>query len=429
MRSYYFILIVFFCIASNLSAQTLTLTVDDAVGIALKSNLDIKQSEKDLAIAQADLRAAYADLFMPTVQLNGAFSYTDPVSLSNPFNDNYSFGLQITRSLFAGGKYWFAKESKRFAAELAEYKLKDKIREITRTTRISFYNLLLLREKLRIAQENDRSLKGRLESTRINYANGIASELDYLKDQVKYKNNQPLLAQARNNYDIGRINFANSIGLASLSPLEPAGDILDATKLVAVMTEEDKIVEIALANDLSIRSSDYDIAMNEANKASTVAARFPSLSGSFNYGYNYKATPPATDRALVSGWTFTLSCIVPLDPWIPAISKVANQETSADELTAKKKLIREQTLLAIKTKVKTLLMNIKYAEQNIESQRENVTQAKLILAIAGKQYREGTLSALDLSDTEVSYNQATANYLQALYDRFTNMLQLNDMVQ
>ena len=49
--------------------------------------------------------------------------------------------------------------------------------------------------------------------------------------------------------------------------------------------------------------------------------------------------------------------------------------------------------------------------------------------IAQRQYREGGLSSLDLSDAELGYSQALANYWQALYDRYADVLQLIDYIE
>jgi outer membrane protein len=414
---------------SPLAADS-TLSLDQAVALAVKNNLDLAQAQKDLEIARADLRAAYADMLIPTAAINGAFSYMDPAqSAAYPFHDNYSVGLQITRTLFAGGRYWFGREARQLAADFAEYKLKDKTKEVVRTTSLDFYNLLLLKEKLALALANDKSLKDHLESTRINYENGIASQLDYLRDQVRYKNNQPLVSEARDAYDIGRINFANSIGIPAAPLFEPLGDLRDSVKVAPVSTDEAVLLKSAMENDLSVRTAEYTIASNQAAAAVAASARSPVINSSFNYGYTYRVDFPAATRTFDSSWTFTLSCVIPLDAWIPYVSKVSNQLTGADELVAKNRLAREQAVQALETRVKSLLLSLVSAEQNVGSQSDNVTQAKLVLDMAAKQYREGSISSLDLSDAELSYNQAVTNYLQALYTRYSTILQLNDIMQ
>jgi outer membrane protein len=432
---------VFILCSLPLSAQSAGLTIDQAVGQALQNNLDLKQSEQDVLIARADLAAAWADLYMPSLLLSGSFGYVDPVSGSNPFNDSYSAGVILRKDLFTGGKYWFAKEGKGRALEYAAGKLSEKRKEIARTARLNFYALLLLKEKLRIAVEYDKSLKYRLESARINYANGAISQLDYMKEQVRYRNNQPLLLRAQNDYRIGRISFAAFLGDApdqGLAPTpeagpalsaaegpEPVGDILDSLSLTLKTTAEADITAAALARDLTLRALDYQATANEAAKGALLASRWPTLSGSFNYKFDYK-TSGGPDRSFVPNWAATLSLTVPLDPWLPGISRLSRQIAGADALATKTTYQRAQADTAVRGKIKTLLANLELAQESIASQRENVKQAKLVQDTAARQYREGSLSVLDLNDAEIAYSQALANYWQALYDRYATVLQLND---
>jgi outer membrane protein len=415
--------------ASAETGRTLTLTVDQAVDIALKNNLDIRQAEQDVAVSQANLRGAWAAMLMPTIQLAGSYEYTDVIqsAFAYPYNDTYSAGLQVTRALFAGGRYWFAKESARLSSDFALFKLTNEKKTIVRNTRTNFYNLLLLKTLLLQAQATDKYLKDHLDSTRINFQNGLASQLDYLTDQVKYLNNKPLLDQAENGYEIGKATFAFFLGLPAGQTVEPQGNLEDSTAIRPLLTDEDKILAAAVSLDLGVRTADYNILVSQANAAAAAASRSPSVSGNFTYAFSTRAA--AGGREFSPGWTLTLSAVVPLDAWIPYVSVVSNQLMSADELTAKLKLAKEQAVGALRTNIKTLLLNITYAQASIESQKENMNQAKLALDIAQKQYREGTLSSLNLSNAEVTYNQAAANYLQALYAGYTNILALNDLIE
>jgi outer membrane protein len=439
---------VFFLFAGlSLSARPASLTVDQAVELALRNNLDVRQAEEDVLIARADLGAAWADLYMPSLVLSGSFGYIDPVTVSNPFNDSYSAGVTLRKDLFSGGKYWFAKEARQLTLDYAEVRLAEKKKEIERLTRLNFYALLLLKEKLRIATEYDKSLKYRLESARLNYANGIISQLDYLKEQVRYKNNQPLLLKAQNDYRNARRDFADFLGLqpadgaeggfdsaqpkvepsANEGP-EPVGDILDSLRLKLTTDDEAAITASALASDLSLRALDYQAAVNEANRNALLAARWPTLSGSFNYKFDYKSSGGA-DRSFVPNWNAGLSLNIPLDPWLPGISKLSQQLAGTDALAEKTRLQRAQAEMAVRSRVKTLLANLALAEESLASEQENVKEAKQVQDAAAKQYREGSLSVLDLNDAEVAYSQALANYWQALYERYSTVLQLNDYLK
>ena len=53
------------------------LTVQEAVRGALSRNLDLARQERLVAAARADLRAAQADLWVPSIALSGAATFPD----------------------------------------------------------------------------------------------------------------------------------------------------------------------------------------------------------------------------------------------------------------------------------------------------------------------------------------------------------------
>lgn len=446
------ILITILC-CLPLPAQSAAFTLDRAEALALSRNPDIKMAEQDVVMARADLGAARAALLIPGIQLTGSFGYADPAGSSFPYNDSWSAGLAVRKDLFSGGRFWFAMETKRLAVDYAEVKLTEKKKEILLAVRTGYYNLVLLKEKLRIAVEYDAGLKYRLESARINYANGVSSQLDYLKEQVRYKNYQPLLLKARNDYRMARLNYGAFIGFPATSPStgsgqgspkggelhpelaegfaevpEPVGDILDSMKTQVPTTDETAIISAALTKDLTLRSLDFETSVNEANKAALWSARWPLLSGSFNYKFDYKSSGGG-DRSFTPGWSAGVSLVIPLDPWLPGVSQVSQQLEGAQALAEKNRHRRRQTEAAVIARVKGLLAGLALAEESIAGQKENVKQAKLVQEIAQRQYREGGLSSLDLSDAELGYSQALANYWQALYDRYADVLQLIDYIE
>ena len=51
-----------------------TINVSNAVELALKNNLDLKQAEKDIMIAEAQYGESFADFSLPGVALSGSFT-------------------------------------------------------------------------------------------------------------------------------------------------------------------------------------------------------------------------------------------------------------------------------------------------------------------------------------------------------------------
>ena len=161
---------------------------------------------------------------------------------TNVFPDNYSAGVTISKPLFAGFKLWNLLEIKQMNLDLAKKKYEDTKSSITYNTEVSFYNIMVLRENIKLTQDLDRMLSNQLQSAIIGYNNGIVSELDRVRAEVLYENNMPLLLQAQNSYIQASIALCNLIGVKDYAAVVFLGDLMDYTNVVLTNNNEDNII-------------------------------------------------------------------------------------------------------------------------------------------------------------------------------------------
>ena len=167
------LLVILFFTSLSYAGEIRTITLSNALELALQNNLDLKQSEKDVRIAEAQYGESFADFWLPGINLSGSYSYLDPLTVSNGtittpssysvaggkiipsgfntitnvFPNNYSAGLTVSKALFTGFRNWNSLEIKRMNLELARKKYADQKENILYTTETSFFNLSILREK------------------------------------------------------------------------------------------------------------------------------------------------------------------------------------------------------------------------------------------------------------------------------------------
>jgi outer membrane protein len=424
------------------SAEVATVSVSNAVDLALRNNLQYMQSKQDVRIAELQANESFADLVMPTVSASAGFTYLDtntvqggitatgPYTLTNAFQDNYTMGVSASKVLFSGLKLFNSWNIKLANLDLAKRKLEDQRRSIVTSVQTSFYNIFLLLENVKLTEDLDKSLKDRLDYVRANYNAGLAAQLDLIRADVQYKNNQPTLSSIRNAYSIARRNFCDSIGIKDYDNTEFAGNLLDATNIGMVDLPEDRIVEQALSNDINLATIDYNMQATGLSKVIALGNNSPTLSTYFNYNYVYKklsTTNLSIDRNWVNNWTFGLTLSIPIDGWVP-ISRNWNSFAEMDATIEKLKQSRQQTMDGIRTQVKSLLLQIGQSRQTIAGQTDNVKQAKLGYALENQSYRAGTASALELSDAQLSLNQAQTSYYQAIYSYYSSVLQLKKLI-
>lgn len=438
-------ILVFISILAAVSpvfGEIMTVTLSNAVDLALQNNLQYRQSQQDVRIAELQANETFADMVMPTVSATGGFTYLDPntvaagitivpltsTNLTNVFADNYTTGVSVSKVLFSGMKLFNSWNIKLVNLDLARKKMEDQRKSVLTTVQTSFYNLFLILENVKLTEETVKSLKERVDYVRANYNAGLAAQLDLIRADVQYKNNLPNLVSIRNSYSTAKVAFCDSIGIKDYDHTEFAGNLMDSTNIAMVVLPEEVIIQKALSNDISLITIDYNIRSTQLSKDIALGSNSPTLSTYFNYNYKYKkAVTTDLDRTWVNDWTFGLTLSIPIDGWVP-ISRNWNTFAEMDQTIEKLKLQKKQTEDSVRNQVKTLLLQIDQSRQTIAGQADNVKQAKLGYALENQSYRAGTASALELSDSQLSLNQAQTSYYQAVYSYYSSVLQLKKLI-
>ncbi len=420
--------------------DVLTLTLSNALDLALKNNLDVLQADKDVRVAEALVGQSYADLLIPTVTASGNFSYLDPKTASkgvvtepygsqnavitNTFPDNYSGALGITKPLFQGFKYWNAAVTQRLNLVLAQNKLQDTIKNVQMTIMTNFYDLFLYRENVRINNEIDQNLKGKVDSAEISNKRGMISELDYLKAILPYKTNIPKLTKARHDEISAKVALCDSLNLTNYDGVEFIGSFLDITNYAGEETNEEYLFIETVSNDITLQTIVYNIDSAKLTKQTQEWSRLPSLTAGFNYDYDYKKNDFSSfdnTRYWQPSWTFNLQLSMPIDDLLPFSSSAKNIE-SQDENIKKLEFSRQSQVNTLRETVITSLHQIEELKETAQSQADNLEIARRTLEMTKLQLGRGNVTGLDLQDAQISYDQALLAYYQSLYDYISAVL-------
>lgn len=440
------VLIIFAAVSAAVPAfaEVMTVSLSNAVDLALQNNLQYRQAQQDVRIAELQANESFADLVMPSISASAGLTYVDSntasagitsitgtnAKLTNSFADNYTAGVTVSKVLFSGLKLFNAWQVKAVNLEMARKKLDDQRKNVLTTVQTSFYNLFLLLENVKLTEDMVKSLKERVDYVRANYNAGLASQLDLIRADVQYKNNLPNMASIQNSYAMAKVALCDSIGIKGYDSTEFTGNLMDSTNIAMVMMPQDEIVSKALSNDIGLMTIDFNIRMTQLSKDIALGSNSPTLSTYLNFNYKYKKWSSADfgiDRTWINDWNVGLTLTVPIDGWIP-ISRNWNTFAEMDQTVEKLKLSRKQTEDGIRNQVKTLLLLIDQSRQTIAGQEDNVKQAKLGFALENQSYRAGTASALELSDSQLSLNQAQTSYYQAVFSYYSSVLQLRKLI-
>lgn len=183
-RSLIFLLVL----SSAVHAQTL-LTLDDAIGTALKNNFDIRVSKSSAEIAEANNTAGNAGM-LPTISLDGslgaaqrkgsgvsgAFTSTSETSMLS--GNTY---VQLNWTLFDGGKMFVTRQKLRETAQLGDLRFQETVQATLYDVVASYYNLVRLQQQLRSIKQTIRYNQERVTIAQTGFNAGSLSKPDLLQ--------------------------------------------------------------------------------------------------------------------------------------------------------------------------------------------------------------------------------------------------------
>ena len=328
------------------SAAPLTLTLDEAIQIALVNNYAIRNNRLDVDNAQAQIREAWSDA-LPQIDANS--SYTRNLKTANPFagseagnifsslgyvgwlsfnedargdddpvtvpitfgeyqerlfdgldqagvvqgSDNNPFGVEnqfqngisITQTLFSGSLFASIKGAERL--KLAFQRGVDRQEQLLiDQVRQTFYQTLLAQEQAKVSvQSVARTRRTRNETAR-RVSQGVAPKFQRLSAEVQLANLETQLVQIQNQSASALDNLKFTLGIPIEQPVQLRGALeADDYNPYRTISVQDAF-SLALARRPDLEQAQLNIELRQIDKDISRADYLPNLSTFANFSYS-----------------------------------------------------------------------------------------------------------------------------------------------
>lgn len=390
-----------------------SLTLEEAIHLVLANNASIKKAAENIAIFEARIDESRTGL-MPDIRGDLSYTRLGPVPelvipemgafKFYPAN-NYNFQISVHQLLFDGYR---TKESINLSRSLkteAVDRLEVLKRDLNFKTAQLFYSILYLQESLRLKNEHLQNLHEHLKTAQKKLEAGTATELDVLNIKVRIASAENVITDLKNNLEKQELRLKQLMGAVETKPLKVEGSFF--TESLSV--EPEALVEEALKNRPEARSRQdqiqtANIGLHLANLHNRSAVSLNFLGGTKN-GYIPNLN------------TMKLNFVAAVQVDLPIFDGYLTRALKA-EAEANLKMIKSQKQEVedmIKAEVFEALSDLKSSQQKLQSVEANIQQAKKALEFARSHYEAGTITNLDLTDTEDAYTEAEFIRLQAVY--------------
>jgi outer membrane protein TolC len=417
-----FILFIAFSFSVIAQINDLTLTMDDAIKLALEKNSELKIAQLEVEKSEQKLREARSGLF-PKFDLSGQYQryINKPVIFLPPgsplgstleigSDNSYLAAAQLSLPLFALPLYeGIALASE--AVDIAQKNYMNVKNKIVGDVKKSFLAVILTRETKDVMQQSLKNAEDNFENIKRLNAAGTLSDYDVLRAEVQVENLKPVVLQMENNYKLSLEALKVTIGLDANQSIDVIGE-MEFDESYKLPTEDEVIAEL-LQNNPQLAILEKQVQLNDRNVSLEQAAYFPSLAGFGNYQYQTQANDfKFSDYRWVKTFVLGVQLQIPVFNGFKTQSRVNQAEIGLNQAIEQKRNLTE----AIKTQALSVLYRVQQAFIRVKSQSKTVNTAKEGYEIAKRRLENNVGTQLEVNDAELALRQAKLNRLQAIYD-------------
>ena len=401
------------------------LTIEQAVGRALKNNPGLKAADAQIEVADAGvLRAASG--FLPKVTLSETWSKTDnplmvlgtklnqelvspadfnPAIMNSPDPmSNYNTRLAMMQPVFNGGREYIGRDQAKLAKE-ASIQDRERIRqEMVYAVVKAYYGVLLAKEYHNVAVRSIETSRANVKLADARYKAGAVLQSDLLRAKVQLAEVREMLTRSENGARLAAANLNFAMGAPQATEYEITGS-LSVQELTA---EVGAVLKEAAAKRPDLLSMGLNLRNAEKSVSQARTDYLPSLNLMAQVDWN-SVQPGGSDA---KSWAMMAVLQWNLFDGLVTRSKVKEALATSSRVRS----LDEQARAGAELQVRQAYYNLASSVDRIAATASSVQEAEEGLRIVQRRYESGMTTFVDVLGAESSLIRARTNSLQALYD-------------
>ena len=397
------------------SDQVLSLTLRDALNMALRYNLGAIESGQNAQIARGQRLLALSNL-LPQVSA-GASENVRQVNLATFGLNGLKIGIPTVVGPFSYSSVdasvsqtLFSYESiQRFrAARTAEQAAQLSYQDILDVVKLTVGNAYL---RIIEADSRIKAQEAQVQNARALYDRavdqvqaGTAPRIDATRTEVQLHTEEYNLSIARNNFAVAKLALGRAIGLPLGQEFELA-DRLPYSDITPLSVDD--ALQIAFKSRSDLRSALDSQKAAAQTLSAAKGERYPTLGANGSYG----DIGPTFGNSH-GDFTFQAGIRIPLFTGGRIKGDITQAEAELRQRKAEAENIRGQ----IDQDVRTALLNLNAAKEQVEVAKQNVELANESLARSKDRFTSGVTDSVEVVQAEQALASANDQYITSLYN-------------
>jgi outer membrane protein len=429
------LLIALFLFTSNVFAQEQrTISLQEAIEIALENNYQLKQAQNNLGLADHNIRSEYAD-FLPSVSTNFSGSRrTGQQFISDRFSEGLDPFVDITSQSISGNlsasipvfngfeniNSLRASEQSKISDEESLQRSKE---QVIFNTASNYLQVLLDMELLDIRRENLENSQQQLEQVQAQVEVGSRPTVDLYNQEAQVANEELLLTQQENSLKFSKILLIRQLQIDPLAEYEFVVPEMEAD-VDAEMVQSyslSELIDQALLNRSDLKSSIADIRTLEYQLRIAKNNLLPSVSANAGLSTSYSDQYSVLGEEVSFGDQFfdqrinrSLGFSVSI-PIFQNWNRMYNIEASKVQLKNAELNLDNSRLQIIQEVTQAYNDYSSYIKQ-LEASEKSRRASERAFETQQERYNVGSSTLIELSQAQANYVEAQSNYTQAMYN-------------
>lgn len=440
--------------AQDAADEVRTYPLDRAVTIALRNNRELRVAELDLATAEKQVGEAYGGLlpeidgnasyqrnllvpeaFLPAAIFDPNASPDDLIPVRFGADNQWQAAIEARQPLFDAAVFIGVSTAGKFR-EYSQEALRGAAQRTATNVRIAYLNVLLSEERVRLTSNSVDRVTQTLEEARAMNRVGLLGDYDVLRLEVELANIEPELRRSRDQLSAARRTLAIEMGLSDADPVGAEGSLAEVdpsdpssnsepNRLLLTFNgvqdpeavEPQALIDRAARSRSDVRQLALRRDLEEVRTKVERTELLPTMNAFASYGVSAQENG-ALNFFGQDGTQRTQSAAVGVRVTVPIFSGFRRWNRVAQRQIAVRQVENQLADLRLRAEndVEVRSDEVTESRARAAAQERAIGEARRGFEIASLQYREGTGSRLEVTDSELALRQSELNYAQAVYD-------------
>jgi outer membrane protein len=408
-------------VAAPLAAQAAprTITFDDAVGIALRQNVAIRQAQNAMALDETAVRQQRLQ-FLPDLRLNvsgsenlgRSFSETEGRVIDQS-TQAVSTGVSSGITLFNGGQNVANLRAARLGEQASTQDLARTRQTVVFTVAANYLNLVAQQEQLRVQQQNLAALEAQEVQIKRFVDVGSRPISDLYQQQASVAAARASVVETQRALELAKVDLIQTLQLDPAGTYEFVAPSV-TTAATSAQFDLDSLLARAYARRVDIDADEARVGAADQEVKAAEASKWPTIS--LSLGYN-TAFSSASDLSVADQLNQRRGGSIGIGVSIPLFDR-----GSTDLATQRAQIQADNARLALQQQRQQVALDVRraYLDHRAAQERLAAAQAQQVaadqaLAATRERYRVGAATLVELTQSQAAQVQAASALVNARY--------------